>query len=70
MEARADSRISGKVILDAKDIQALGFSRTMVYGFFNRQDFPTVRIGSRCFVRRDRFFEWLDQQAEQERGAG
>lgn len=47
-------------MLTAKDIQAMGFSRPMVYQLLNRADMPTVRIGKRVFVRKDRFLEWLD----------
>ena len=48
-------------ILSAKD---LGFSRSMSYVLFNREDIPVIRIGKRKFIRREKFFEWL---AEQER---
>lgn len=48
-------------ILSAKD---LGFSRSMSYVLFNREDIPVIRIGKRKFIRRERFMEWL---AEQER---
>ena len=46
-------------MLTAKDIQAMGFSRPMVYQLLNREDMPTVRIGKRVFVQKDRFLEWL-----------
>ena len=51
-------------ILSAKDLQDMGFSRSMSYALFNREDIPVIRIGKRKFIRRDRFMEWL---AEQER---
>ena len=51
-------------ILSAKDLQEMGFSRSMSYALFNREDIPVIRIGKRKFIRRDRFMEWL---AEQER---
>ena len=51
-------------ILSAKDLQEMGFSRSMSYALFNREDIPVIRIGKRKFIRRDKFFEWL---AEQER---
>ncbi|MDP4120147.1 MAG: DNA-binding protein [Bacillota bacterium] len=50
------------LVMSAKDLQALGFSRTCAYQFFNRSDFPTVQIGSRKYVRREKFFSWLDSQ--------
>ena len=47
-------------ILSAKDLQEMGFSRSMSYALFNREDIPVIRK----FIRREKFFEWL---AEQER---
>ena len=51
-------------ILSAKDLQEMGFSRSMSYSLFNREDIPVIRIGKRKFIRREKFLEWL---AEQER---
>lgn len=51
-------------ILSAKDLQDMGFSRSMSYALFNRTDVPVIRIGKRKFIRREKFLEWL---AEQER---
>ena len=51
-------------ILSAKDLQEMGFSRSMSYALFNREDIPVIRIGKRKIIRREKFFEWL---AEQER---
>ena len=52
------------LVMDAKDLQNLGFSRSMVYNILNQSDFPVIVIGGRKLVHRDRFFEWLDQQTE------
>ena len=51
-------------ILSAKDLQEMGFSRSMSYALFNREDIPVIRIGKRKFIRREKFLEWI---AEQER---
>lgn len=51
-------------ILSAKDLQDMGFSRSMSYALFNRTDVHVIRIGKRKFIRRGKFLEWL---AEQER---
>ena len=51
-------------ILSAKDLQDMGFSRSMSYALFNRDDVPVIRIGKRKFIRRKKFLDWL---AEQER---
>ena len=46
-------------ILSAKDLQDMGFSRSMSYALFNREEIPVIRIGKRKFIRRERFMEWL-----------
>lgn len=46
-------------ILSAKDLQEMGFSSSMSYALFNREDIPVIRIGKRKFIRRERFMEWL-----------
>ena len=51
-------------ILSAKDLQEMGFSRSMSYALFNRADVPVIHIGKRKFIRREKFLDWL---AEQER---
>ncbi len=60
MEQHKSLRTDYPVLMDAKDLQDLGMSRTMAYRMLNRQDVPTVSIGGRRFMNRDRFFEWLD----------
>ena len=55
---------SAPEILSAKDLQDMGFSRSMSYALFNRADVPVIHIGKRKFMRREKFLEWL---AEQER---
>lgn len=59
-----NSKSSTPEILSAKDLQDMGFSRSMSYSLFNRADVPVIHIGKRKFIRREKFFNWL---AEQER---
>ena len=54
-------------ILSAKDLQEMGFSRSMSYALFNREDIPVIRIGKRKFIRRERFMEWLTGQERTDR---
>ena len=49
-------------ILSAKDLQDMGFSRSMSYALFNREDIPVIHVGKRKFIRRERFMEWLAEQ--------
>ena len=50
------------IIMSAEDLQAIGFSRPMVYKLLCRADVPVVKIGKRKFVERDSFFAWLRTQ--------
>ena len=52
-------------LLSAKHlVQDYGLTRTMAYQMLNRSDTPVVKIGQRLFMSRDRFDEWLDEQAQ------
>lgn len=51
--------------LSADDIAAvLGISRTNAYALLHREDFPTLKIGKRLLVPRDRFIRWIDESIE------
>ena len=55
-----------KNVLNVKDLQAMGFSRTMAYRLLHRADLPVVRIGDRYFMHREGFMRWLEEQARHE----
>ncbi len=57
-----NSKSSTPEILSAKDLQNMGFSRSMSYALFNRADVPVIHIGKRKFIRREKFLEWLAEQ--------
>ena len=57
-----NNRESLPMMLSANDIQTMGFTRTMAYNILNRDDVPVVKIGSRKFIQRDKFFDWLDSR--------
>lgn len=46
-------------ILSAKDLQDMGFLRSMSYALFNREDIPVICIGKRKFIRREKFLDWI-----------
>ena len=49
------------LMLNAEDIQAvMNISRAMAYQLMHRDDFPTIVIGKRMVVPRDKFLEWLE----------
>ncbi len=49
-------------MLTAEDLQNFGFTRSMAYEFLNRGDVPVIRIGKRKFIRKEKFYEWLEEQ--------
>jgi len=61
-ENKMNSRENLPMMLSVNDFQAMGFTRTMVYKILNSEEVPVVKIGSRRFVQRDKFFKWLDSK--------
>ena len=49
-------------MLTAEDLQNFGFTRSMAYTFLNRGDVPVIRIGKRKFIRKEKFYVWLETQ--------
>ena len=50
------------LFLDALDLMnVLGLSRTTVYFMLRSEDFPTIEIGNRRMVRKEKLFEWIEQ---------
>lgn len=49
------------LVLSATQLaDALGISRSAAYALLHRSDFPTLRIGKRLLVPRDKLLVWLD----------
>ena len=49
--------------LCADDVAAvLGISRANAYTLMHSKDFPTIFIGKRTIVPRDKLIEWMEQQ--------
>ena len=47
--------------LSAEDIAAtLNISRANAYMLVHRADFPTIRIGKRMVVHRDKLIDWMN----------
>lgn len=51
-------------MMTAEDLRNFGFTRSMAYAFLNREDVPVIRIGKRKFIRREKFYEWLERQED------
>ena len=49
-------------MLTAENLQNFGFTRSMAYAFLNRDDVPVIRVGKRKFIRKEKFYEWLEEQ--------
>ena len=45
-----------------KDV--LGISLTSAYELLHQKDFPSVKIGNRIAVSKEKFIEWIDKKSE------
>lgn len=51
------------LFLGAKDIAAaLGISRSTAYKLTQQNEFPTMKVGDRIVVPKDKFISWIDQK--------
>lgn len=51
--------------LSAEDVaQVLGISRANAYILMHSKGFPTLKIGKRMTVPKDKLIEWIDKQME------
>ena len=44
--------------------EVLGISRAAAYELVRSKEFPSMRIGTRILVPKDKFIQWIDQQME------
>ena len=52
------------LVLNASQLAGvLNISRANAYNLLHREDFPTLRIGKRMLVPRDKLARWMDEQA-------
>lgn len=50
------------LFIDVKTLGSiLGISRASTYDLMHEKGFPTLRIGSRLVVPKDKFLEWVDK---------
>ena len=63
METTYTSYTQLPLSLNANDIAAvLGISRANAYTLMRAKGFPSIFIGKRMIVPRDKFIEWMDLQ--------
>ncbi len=54
------------LFLDANDIERLlGLSLTNIYYMFRAEDFPTIVIGKRRLVRKEKLLDWIATHEKQ-----
>ena len=54
--------------LNAEDVaRVLGISRANAYTLMHSKDFPTLTIGKRMVVPRDKLLAWMDDQMRKKR---
>lgn len=52
------------ITLNAMEVaQVLGLSRAGAYNLLNSKGFPTLHIGSRKIVPKDKFIEWINKNS-------
>lgn len=44
--------------------KVLGVSISSTYELMREKDFPSIRIGSRLIVPKEKFADWVDKQSE------
>ena len=54
------------LMLTVEDVShVLGIGLANAYEVAHRKDFPTITLGSRIIVPRDKFMAWIEEQAAQ-----
>ena len=52
------------LILNAETIKnVLGISISSAYELMHKKDFPSIKIGNRLIVAKDKFREWIDKKS-------
>lgn len=52
-------------IMDARDISNyLRVNVNKAYHLFHREDFPSMKLGKRYIIPKNKFLEWLDKQKD------
>ena len=55
------------LMLSVPDVAAvLGISRAAAYELARSKDFPSLRIGTRIVVPKDKFIDWISRRVEEQ----
>jgi len=53
------------LFLNANDIsKVIGIAPSSAYELMHEKDFPSIRIGKRLVVQRDKFIDWVDRHSK------
>ena len=53
------------LFLNVNDLsKAIGIAPSSCYELMHEKDFPSIRIGKRLVVQREKFIEWVDEQSK------
>lgn len=64
-QERYESKKDYPLILNVSEIaEILRVNKVKVYELTHREDFPSLKLGNRIIVNRDKFFEWLDKESD------
>ena len=50
-------------VADVADVLGIGLAHA--YEVVRRQDFPTITLGSRIIVPRDKFIQWIEEKTNE-----
>ena len=71
MKAMSNSYDELPSVLNADQLAAaLGISRAGAYQLLNTRTFPTLKIGKRKLVPKDKLGAWIDRQTDGDEGRG
>ena len=57
------------LMLNAETLsKVLGIAPSSAYELMHEKEFPTLRIGNRIVVPKEKFIEWVQKQTEGQRG--
>ena len=64
-ESKFKSYADLPLTLSAPEVaEVLGISRAAAYVLVRSRDFPSLKVGTRILVPKDKFIRWIDEQTE------
>ena len=64
-QEKSENKNEYPITLKVQEIaDILRINQTKAYELTHREDFPSLKLGQRFIVNRDKFFDWLDKGSE------